>query len=572
MAPEVSTEFARVFSEVVAEAIRRQGRLKKELARSCGMRPDRFSHLQAGSRCPSRQEVLRIGRGLRLDDAATDRLLVAAGFPPQIGPALEAGAVMERLHEPERAVALAEMERDLRLVRLSWEHYVGVQARNQAREWAEASDRHQAGMELYWGLRAMAARFLAQVDLASSSADPHLNRLPEAEARCEEGMDAAVVAGSRPFQVMLLARLASIRRLRSDYESAEMLYERALSVIGEWEREDGSREPAAERWRAHWRACLQRMLGTVELCKGRPGEALRKLEPSLEYFGRTEQWGELSQVCYGLGRAHGLRGDAEAAASWDRRGLDCAARQNRTADRQDDLSLLQGHLYLGGDHLDLGDPHSARQHLEEAQRLSRDGRLQQYHEVGRVSLLLGELEMREEALDRAYPHLQAALSFFAGQQEQTLLSTAHNLMGDYHLRRGGPHLQRALDHYARALSAARACRPPNAYCECAALVNICRARIRGGLPAPELGVRGGPPARDEQGEVDALIEEARELGSAHRYLDHQAQLAVLEAEWMLRRGDREAARRAAGSARALADSFSPLLLREIAASLSAMGL
>jgi tetratricopeptide (TPR) repeat protein len=524
------------------------------------MRADRFSHLQAGSRRPSRQEVLRIGQGLRLDEATTDRLLVAAGFPPRIGPTLEAGAVMDRLGEPERAVALAEMERDLELVRRSWEHYVGVQARNQAREWAEASDRHEAGMELYWDLRAMAARFLAQVNLASSSADPHVNRVLEAESRCEEGMDAAVVAGSRPFQVMLLTRLASIRRLRSDYESAEELYERALSVIEEWEREDDPREPAAERWRAHWRAHLLRMQGTVELCKGRPGEALRKLEPSLAYFDRTERWDELSQVCYGLGWAHGLRGDAEAAASWDRRGLDCAMLQNRATGREDDRSLLQGHLHLGSDHLDLGDLHNARQHLEEARRLSRDARLQQYHEVGRVHLLLGKLELREGALDRAYPHLQAALSFFARQQERTLLATAHNLLGDYHLQLGGPHLQRALDHYGRALSAARSCRPPNAYYECATLVNICRARIRGGLPAAE-----------GQGDVGALIREARELGRTHRYLNHRARLAVLEAEWLLERGDGDAARRAVDSALHLANNFSPLLLREIRAELDRAG-
>lgn len=569
-----------MFSELVTEAMRRLGKLKKQLASDCGMRADRFSHLQAGSRRPTHQEVMRIGQGLRLDEAAVDRLLEAAGFSPHSTPpgvAPEAVELAGRLVDSERAVALAEMERDLALVRRAWEHYVEAQARNQAREWADASRRHQEGVELYWQLRAMAARFLGQVNLAASAADPHLNRMAEAEARCEEGLEAVVVAGSRPFEVILLVQLASIKRLGSDYEAAGELYQRALRVLEGWATEDvvsGRPQPEREAWRTHWRARIQRMQGMLELFQGHPMRALEKLESSLEHFEPSEHWEELSQVCYALGWAHGLRGDVDAAASWDRRGLNYAELWNRTSGREDVRALLQGHLYLGGDYLDLDDLARARSHLERAADLARHSQLSQYHEVGRVPLLMGKLAMRDGDLEQAQLHLQAALDFFAGRQEQMLLATAHNAMGDLHLAQGGTHLQRALDHYSKALLAARASRPPNTYYECAALVNLCRARIRAGLPAAELASRrDASPGSEGARDVQTLLGQARELGRTHRYLNHRARLAVLEAEWALHGGDLAASRRAAGAALHLADNFgSPHLVAEVGTELDRLGL
>ena len=154
-----------------------------------------------------------------------------------------------------------------------------------------------------------------------------------------------------------------------------------------------------------------------------------------------------------------------------------------------------------------------------------------------------------------------------------LLATAHNEMGDFHLRQGGHHLQRALDHYSRALVAARATRPPNTYYECAALVNICRAHIRAGLPAAELVTRRDGPLRSEEiGDVQTLIAEARMLGQTHRYRQHLARLAVLEAEWALKRGDQPSAQRAAGAAIHLAHNFSPHLLNEVSVDLNRLAL
>jgi len=576
---EAPSRFANDFSEVVTDAMHRLGKLKKELARECGMRPDRFSHLRSGTRRPSQQEVLRIGQGLRLDDAVVNRLLVAAGFAPltsRPSQTPDAETVAGRLGEPERAIALAEIERDLALVRRAWAHYVGVQAANQARDWAHASDRYQEGVGLYWELRAMAARFLGQVNLAAASAHPHLNQVAEAEARCVEGIEAVEMAGSKPFEVMLLTRLASIKRLRSDYEAAGRLYDQALAVVHEWGRDDNGtdpRLPMQRGWRAHWTARIQRMQGVLELFKGLPLRALEKLEPSLEHFKRGDHWDELAQVCYGLGWANGLRGDLEAAASWDRQGLAYAERHNLAPGREDDRSLLQGHLYLGGDYLDLNDAKSARTHLEQALKLAQHRRLSQYHEIGRVYLMLGKLEMQEGSLDGALPYLQAGLRFFSSQEEKVLLSTAHNQMGDLYLRRGGVHLQRALDHYERALVAARASRPPNSYYECAALVNMCRVRVRGGLPSAELRARqDGPPASETEWDVDTLIGEARELGRVHHYRNHRARLAVLEAEWALRQGDRAVAHRAAGDAKHIAHNFSPFLLSEVMTELRKLGL
>ena len=73
-------EFSFVFRELL-EARTRQGLLKKELARACGMRADYFSHLLSGRRRPTHRETVdRIAAGLSLDEKSKQRLMRAAGF------------------------------------------------------------------------------------------------------------------------------------------------------------------------------------------------------------------------------------------------------------------------------------------------------------------------------------------------------------------------------------------------------------------------------------------------------------------------------------------------------------
>lgn len=572
---EAGGGFAKPFREAVDNALRRTGKLKKQLASDCGMRADRFSHLQSGSRKPTYDEVLKIGHGLRLDGATVDGLLVAAGYPRQAlqpGQAPDGPVLVRRLGEPERGVARAEIDQDMALVRSAWDHYVGLQSDVEAHEWERARAGYDKGIDLYWRLRAMAARFLAQVNLAAAAAEPHLNRLVEAEAKCVEGIQAAEIGRSRPFEIMLLTRHASIKRLRSDYGEAARLYDRALSTIDAWTGEDSRDSPGytnRQAWRAHWTARIQRIYGVLELFKGNPTEAMHRLKPSLEHFKNGDHLDELAQVYYGLGWANGLLGHLERAASYDQQGLSCAQRHNQVIAREDDRALLQGHLYLGGDFLDLGELPDARTHLEEAAKVAQHEGLRPYHEVGRVHLLRGELEMKSGALDHAFPHLQTGLEFFSSREEQGLLSAAHNYMGDYYLLRGGADIPRALMHYSRALRAARSCRPPNPYYECAALLNMCRIRIQHDLPAPERAHQDPP---EVEWDVDGLLGQARALARAHGYRNHRGRLALLEAESALKRGDRANAERAAVDASAIAHNFSAHLLGEVRSQLRRMGL
>jgi tetratricopeptide (TPR) repeat protein len=579
LAAEGISGFAPAFREAVADATRRLRKLKKELARDCGMRPDRFSHLQSGLRRPTHAEVVGIGKGLRLDESATNRLLGLAGFPPLSrppAPVPEATSLVPELGAPEHDLARAEIDDDLGRVRGAWAHYGHVQGRNQDREWSQASALYEEGIEHYWALRSMAARYLAQMNLAAATACEHLNKLSEAEARCRDGLAAAVASGSRPFQVMLLSRLGSIERHRSNYEEAGRHYERALEVLDEWHAGEmaGTDRRMGRDWHAHWTARIQRMQGWLEMHKGRPAEALRKLEPSLEHFKRVMHRYELAQVCYGLGWAHALRGDLEGALSWNSQGLAYAQEHSRASGRADDRSLLQGHVFLGGDHLETGDLPSARTHLEEAARLAAGRRLGGYLEVGRVQLLLGELEMKEGRWQVAHEHLRRALDFFSEGEELVRLATAHNVMGDFYLEsgRGRQDLQ-AADHYQKALQAARASRPPNSYYECAALVNLCRVRVRGNLSLAELADLPDRSVVSESGrDLDALIAEAREIGRANRYRNHLARLAVVEAELALRRGDHAGAARTAGDALHLAHNFSPQVHKEVRENLRYLGL
>jgi tetratricopeptide (TPR) repeat protein len=572
--------FAELLRETIADISRRTRKLKKELARDCGLRPDRLSHLQNGLRKPAHHEVVSIARGLRLDERATLRLLGAAGFDPlsghEIGPSSTA-ELLARLSEPEQSVARADAEQDERVIARAWNHYVSVRVHNQVRNWDDVSRLNKQGDDLYWALQALAVRFRAQLYLADATSLQYLNRLGEAEAKCVEGLVWAEDVATDRFRVMLLSRLGSIKRLQSDYEEADRKFAEALAVIDQWERDDSDADAdrdARQAWRDHWRARIQRMRGLVELYKGRPVEAIDRIKPSFDHFRRSQHHDELAEVLYGLGWANSLLGEFEEAKSWNQQGLDHARLHIEHAGREDDRLLLQGHLYLGGNHLDLDEPRKARIELEQALEYANRGRLIHYQEVGRVYRLLGKLEIKEEAWDRAYEHLQAALDFYASHEERVLQATAHNAMGDFYLAQPGvAHRHRALDHYHTALHLARSSRPRNTYYECASLLNIARARVRTGVPDAGTDDRDASRGHSEAGWRFAdLLEEVKQVGRTYRYRNHLARLAVVEAEFALTRGDPARARGAAGTALHLANNFSPFLLAEVRVALARLGL
>jgi hypothetical protein len=570
MAAESSdSEFARTFREVVADIVRHQRMLKKELAAACRMRADRFSHLQSGLRRPAPAEVESIVRGLRLDPAAADRLRQAAGAP-RLEDVDEARSLAGNVDESERALAQLRIEDDMLTVRRAWTLFVDVQARNLKHEWADVHAQHQEGMRRYWELRAMAARYLAQVDLAAATARERLNLIGPARSAAREGLQAAIACESEQQQVLLHTRLGSIDQLCSDYESAGRHYEAALAVLDDWvlaEANGGPRRVATREWCAHWKARLQRMLGWLELSMGRPDEALEWLERSVPQFRQSAHAYELSQVCYGKAWAHAMRGNVEAAASLNRRGLDYVGEDSAARDRIDELALLQGHLYLGGNHMDTGDLPSARYHLGEAARLAGNPQLAEYHEVGRVHLLLGKLETRAQSWSTAREHLMRALEFYSRREEQVLLSTVHRAIGDLLAASGGaPGALESLHHYESALRAARASRPVNRYYECAALVSLYRTRVLAGLPAPEHG--GIEP---DLADLDAVGAEASAIARENGYRNHLARIAAAEAALALARGDQAGVERAAGRALHYAHNFNSQLLKEIRAELADLG-
>jgi tetratricopeptide (TPR) repeat protein len=570
MAAETSpSEFARAFREVVTDASRRLHLLKKELAVACKMRTDRFSHLQSGLRRPTTQEIENIVRGLRLDPAAEAMLRRAAGSrrPEDVA---QAAQLAGNVDASERDLAQLGIANDITAVRDAWALFVDVQARNLKHEWADVHRQHEEGMRRYWELRAMAARYLAQVDLAAATARERLNLIGPARVAAEEGLQAANAAASQPHQVLLLIRLASIEQVRSNYDEAARRYDHALVIFDEWLGADsnaGLRRAVSRDWHAHWKARLHRMRGWLELSMGQPDHALRWLDLSLQHFRQTGHGYELSQVSYGRAWAYALRGDVELAASLNRQGLGYVSDDGAARGRADELALLQGHLYLGGNYLYTDDLPSARHHLGEAVIRAGSPRLTECHEVGRVHLLMGKLEARAEAWSAAHGHMKRALEFYSRREEQVLLSTAHRAMGDLLVAGGeGPGAQGALHHYESALRAARSSRPVNRYHECAALVSLYRTRVQAGLPSPE-------HARTEDGlaDIDALGAEAAAIGQEHGYRKHLARLAAAEAARAMARGDQMAAERAAGRALHLANNFNPQLLREIQAELAGLG-
>jgi tetratricopeptide (TPR) repeat protein len=572
--------FAALLRTTITDACRRTGKLKKELARDCGVRPDRLSHLQNGLRKPAHREVMSIARGLGLDEHARSGLLEAAGFDPltghEIAPSSTA-ALLTRLSKPEQTVARAEAEQDVQVITQAWDLCIGVRIHNQVREWDDASRLNKHGDDHYWALQALAMRVRAQLCLADATSLQYQNRLAEAESKCVEGLVWATDVAAERFRAMLLTRLGSIKRVQSDYEEADGRYVEALAVLDDWERDDVGSDAdhdARHAWRGYWRARVQRMRGLVELFKGRPQEALARIGPSFEHFKRSQHHDELAQVRYAQGWACGLRGEFEAAKSFNQLGLECARTHVEIGGHEDDRLLLQGHLYLGGNHLDLNELPPARNELERALEYTKRRRLIHYLDGGRVYRLLGKLEMKEKAWDRAHEHLQAALAFYSSHEERVLMATAHNAMGDFYLERPGvAHRHRALDHYLKALDWARTSRPPNLYYQCASMLNIARARVMTGVPDVGTADRRAMQVPSEAAwHFEALLDEIRRVGQTHGYRNHLARLAVVEAEYALILGDAARADTAAATALHLGNNFSPLLVAEVHGRLAGLGL
>jgi tetratricopeptide (TPR) repeat protein len=564
---------------MVTDVTRRTGKLKKEIAREWGMRPDRLSHLLNGQRQPARDEVLRIAGGLRLEEGETNRLLDAAGFGPISRQQVQhssAASLVSRLSDPERAVALAEAERDEEVIKQAWHHYTSVRTYNQKRDWHDASRLNKLGEDYYWAIRAVAVRFRAQMCLADATSLQYLNRLSEAEAKCTEGLVWADDAASERFRVMLLSRLASIKRLQSDYEEADCRHEEALGVLDAWQEADAGGEPelsARQAFRDHWRARIQRMQGLVELFKGRPVEAVERLRPALEHFTGGTHHDELAQALCALGWASSLRGEFEEAIYWNRKGLDAARQHIERSGREDDRLLLQGHLDLGNNYLDMNELEQARAELEVAYELAQRRQLAHFSSVGSVYRLLGKLEMREGNWQRAHVHLGAALDFYSSHEERVLLATGHNAMGDFYLAQDAAvNRQRALDHYQRALEAARSSRPPNTYYECASLLNICRARVRTRFSQVAPSERPSAAVSEAERDFEALMDEVKQLGQIHRYRNHLARLAVVQVEHALNQGDVARADSAATEAMHLAGNFSKLAEAEVRDALKGLGI
>ncbi len=269
------------------------------------------------------------------------------------------------------------------------------------------------------------------------------------------------------FQVMLLARMASIQRHRSQFEEAIGRYEEALQVLDDWEVSERTIDVGRgswhdrQDWRAHWLARIGRKRANVLLLMGQPREAERVLRPVIEHFRHGGHAYELAQTLFSLGWAKNSLGDLDAAVSLYRDGMQ-NAEAHSMAHPEDRLPLLQGHLYLGSSSIDRGDVELAEVELRAALALADNAPLRDYREVGRVHQQLGRLHLVRDELVEARKQLTRAYEFCASREDKIQLAQTHNVMGAYQLAAQGPaRVERAMRAFALALGAARACRPPS---------------------------------------------------------------------------------------------------------------
>jgi len=325
-------------------------------------------------------------------------------------------------------------------------------------------------------------------------------------------------------------------------------------------------------WRMHWRARIGRKQGTTLIQMGRSDDAERELKQVVEYFRRVGHAYELSQTLFGLGWAKSQLGDVDAAHSLYLEGMEHAQAHSEARGYQDVVPSLRGHLYLGIIYIEQGELERAEAELKEALALADRPPLHVYQEAGRVYFQLGRLHLVRGQRPEALKHLVRALDFSATREDKILLSQTHNVMGWYHLGAGGPsHAQRAMYEFGEALAAARASKPGSPYYECAALVNICTVRLRGGVGVVERAP-GRPPGAETEWEVGDLIQAAREIGRERGYFGHLARLALLEAEWALGQGYLERASGAADDAHLFARNYNRYLQRTVDLRLVELGL
>jgi transcriptional regulator with XRE-family HTH domain len=116
------------FAVQLKESRLRAGISQRGLARKAAVNPAIMSRLESGDRMPSGPEqVIHISRALGLDENATDALLAAAGFWPQVvlaaGPANDVLLAVARVAASDRLDNAAK-ERFRRLVLAAAEQWL----------------------------------------------------------------------------------------------------------------------------------------------------------------------------------------------------------------------------------------------------------------------------------------------------------------------------------------------------------------------------------------------------------------------------------------------------------------
>lgn len=549
----MSDQFHELLESLIRTYMDTSGLTLEEVAKRCNYSASGLRFLRHGERKPRDRGVVKaIASALELDATTTNRLLEAAGFAllsqSELIAFQESSLLHEGLHseaarilEPPDQDALSEViAYEPNRFLTAWDGYLRARTALYERRWEEVSKMVDQGLtQWYLPLRQQSARYFGYLSLLKVAADEYRGALHEALYSAKQAVHAAEISEDAMLRCRCHTRLADIYKFSGRFKEAAIHYDRADEVLHAWKPPS----PAQETWAKHWGARILRKRASHLLFQGKTDQAERDLLQSVQMLQDLGSRYELSRAYYNLGWAYSDQGKWDEAIDVHEKGLSLTNDLRDVRTWRDSRQEFEGHLGLASDHLHKGEYVVAKQHLDDAERLTLPEEnppgeraivenLKSFHEVGRLWLLQGKLYLQDETIrnfQTSKNYLDEALKFHEKEEvrDPARMASIHNALGLLYLERGeGGDRINALNQFERALIYVEGSDPPLLYYHAASLVNMCQAYIRVHM----IGEITVGEVEKIVKDIDAVMAKAEQLCARGKYWAEYTRLELTRAE------------------------------------------
>lgn len=348
------------FSELLRDARNRNNLSQSKLAEISGVGQSSISQYESGNKKPSKETVTLLASCLQLGTADTGRLLLAAGYSPDLAydfshPLLQ--TVSTVLNDPilERSNGPIIINLIQQFVE-AWLDYSGAKEAQYKRKWDEtaieidlAEQKLLASVKLsqayVYDTKGVVELHRGETENAEAMFTSVRNIIEELAAGIEKDDD--LPAEYRHLRGIIFSHLGDLNRSKSRLNQALDMYESALQDFSAL----GAKFPDIK---IISEARLYRKIGSCYLSRGDPLSAqihlIRSrdtLEQLLSHETHSRAQYEYIKTLMYLGWMYGLKGDSDEALNYRRRALELAKEYRLAHNREDEYLLLQGYLYYG---------------------------------------------------------------------------------------------------------------------------------------------------------------------------------------------------------------------------------